>query len=223
MQRINILVAGRLADTTPFVHTDWELQFHLWSERGAVPLLDGVTFAFVDWLLAEMPGVEVCRRLRCNPLTAKSHIVMVLDSDDKEMRRRSLAAGADDYMPGPLNRSAILDRVLASHLAEMAESAVGSVNLGELTVDMAAHQARWKGRPLNLMPNDLRLLRYFMEHPGRIFTRAQLIAALGKQSEAIDERTVDVWVGRLRRALRQARVPTGVRTVRSLGYVFDAP
>lgn len=225
MQRINVFVAGDLPSfPTPFAHGEWEVIFHRWSPAGLMPLLEGATFAFIDWLLPEMSSIEVCRRLRCNPLTANCHIVMVLDPADKEARRRALAAGADDFMPGPIERGAILDRILASRLAEMIDAAArGSVSLGELTVDMAAHQARWKGKPLGLMPNDLRLLRYFVEHPGRIFTRSQLIAALGKQAEAIDERTVDVWVGRLRRALRDGRVPHTVRTVRSIGYVLDQP
>lgn len=224
MQRINVLVAGKLPNLAePFVHGEWEVIFHVWSHGEPVPLLDGATFAFVDWLLADMTGIEACRRLRCNPLTANCHIVIVLETDDREARRRALAAGADDYMTGPLDRAKILDRVLVSRLSEMAGAVTTSVSLGDLTVDMAAHQARWKGKPLSLMPNDLRLLRYFIEHPGRIFTRSQLIAALGKQAEAIDERTVDVWIGRLRRALRQAKVTTTVRTVRSLGYVLDQP
>jgi two-component system phosphate regulon response regulator PhoB len=73
------------------------------------------------------------------------------------------------------------------------------------------------------MPNEFRLLRYFVEHPGRVFTRSQLISALGKQEPAVDERTVDVWIGRLRRALRAAGAGNPLRTVRSLGYVFDVP
>lgn len=73
------------------------------------------------------------------------------------------------------------------------------------------------------MPNEFRLLRYFVEHPSRVFTRQQLILALGKQEQPMDERTVDVWVGRLRRALRAAGVTYDLRTVRSLGYVFDEP
>jgi two-component system phosphate regulon response regulator PhoB len=92
-----------------------------------------------------------------------------------------------------------------------------------LDIDIAAFQARWHGKPIPLMPNEFRLLRYFVEHPGRVFTRSQLIAALGKHDGPIDERTVDVWVGRLRRALRVAGAGDMLRTVRSLGYVLDQP
>jgi len=224
MQRINVLVTRDVAGSLePFRHADWDVVFHRWSPGGALPLLDGCTFAFVDWLLPEMPGIEVCRRLRCDPATARCHIVVVLEDDDLETRRRALAAGADDYMRGPADRAAILDRVLASRLTELAGVSAPCVTLSALTVDLAAHQARWKGKPFELMPNDLRLLRYFMEHPGRTFTRSQLIAALGKEGQTIDERTVDVWVGRLRRGLRKAKVTVTLRTVRSLGYVLDQP
>lgn len=95
--------------------------------------------------------------------------------------------------------------------------------LGEITIDLAAYQARWRGKPLVLMPNEFRLLRFFVEHPGRVFTRGQIIAALGKQDPPIDQRTVDVWIGRLRRQLRAAGADCSLRTVRSLGYVLDLP
>ena len=170
-----------------------------------------------------MPGIEVCRRLRCDPPTAQSHITMVLETDDREARRRALAAGADDYLVGPLNRTKILDRILSLQRPAFEGPPAPMMQLGDLAIDIAAFQARWRDVPIPLLPNDLRLLRYFVEHPGRVFTRTQLIAALGKHNEDIDERTVDVWVGRLRRALRKAGVDLSLRTVRSLGYVLDKP
>lgn len=224
MHRVTVLMTqDTTEDLAPFLRDDLEVRFHRWHPASPLPLLDGDTYAFVDWLLSDMPGVEMCRRLRCNPQTAKSHIVMVLEEDDREARRRALAAGADDYMIGPATRNGMLDRILKRDLSELGVAETGKVTLGNLVVDLAAHQARWKGKPIGLMPNDLRLLRYFIEHPGQVFTRNQLIAALGKHGDGIDERTVDVWVGRLRRALRGAGVAANVRTVRSLGYIFDRP
>lgn len=88
-------------------------------------------------------------------------------------------------------------------------------------IDLPAHRARWCGRPLALRPNELRLLAMLAQHPDRLLTRSQLIAMLGKGCGGIDLRTVDVWIGRLRRALREQGAPDVVRTVRSLGYVFD--
>jgi two-component system phosphate regulon response regulator PhoB len=223
MRHIDILltsdVEGGLA---PFRHGELEAVFHKWTDLGELPLLEGALWAFIDWVLPEISGLEVCRRLRCDPLTAQAHITMILDEDDQESRRRALRTGADDYMVAPIDRAALLDRVLSLQLRDHDAGAVRAVTLGNLTIDMAAFQARWQGKPIPLMPNEFRLLRYFVEHPGRVFTRSQLISALGKQEPPVDERTVDVWIGRLRRALKVAGAGNPLRTVRSLGYVFDA-
>lgn len=223
MRRIDVLLTSDLeGGTAPFHHDELEISFHRWANLNGLPLLDGSVWAFIDWVLPEMAGLELCRRLRCDPLTASAHITMVLDEDDPEARRRALRSGADDYIPGPINRTALLDRVLSLNFGDRDGGAPRVLTLGDLSVDLAAFQARWQGKAIPLMPNEFRLLRYFVEHPGRVFTRTQLITALGKQQPAIDERTVDVWVGRLRRALRAAGAGNPLRTVRSLGYVFDA-
>ena len=224
MQRVNVLVAGDMPGSAElFRHDDLEVIFHRWAASGVLPLLDGRTFAFIDWLLPEMPGIEACRRLRCDPATAQAYITIVLENDDRDARRRAMAAGADDYLVGPMERGKILDRILSTQRPAFERPAVQPMRIGDLTIDIAGHQARWRDVSIPLLPNDLRLLRYFVEHPGRVFTRAQLIAALGKHDHDIDERTVDVWVGRLRRALRKAGVGLALRTVRSLGYVLDRP
>jgi two-component system phosphate regulon response regulator PhoB len=223
MRRIDILLTSELpGGTAPFVHGDLELVFHQWSRADELPLLDGALWAFVDWVLPEISGLELCRRLRCDRLTADAHVTMILEDDDPEARRRALRTGADDYMVGPIDRTALLDRVLAVRIDEQQAGAPRALQRGDLTIDLLAFQARWQARPIALMPNEFRLLRYFAEHPGRVFTRAQLIAALGKQEPPVDERTVDVWIGRLRRALRSAGAGNPLRTVRSLGYVFDS-
>ena len=207
----------------PFRHGDQEIVLHHWSRAGPLPLLDGPVWAFIDWFLPDIPGIEVCRRLRCDPLTAQCQITMVLDGYGSKERRRALAVGANDYIVGPLSRTAILDRVLAATPRQQAELAPRTISFGDLTIDIVAFQARWQDHPIQLMPNEFRLLRYFVERPERVFTRAQLIAALGKQEPPIDERTVDVWVGRLRRALSAAGAGEPLRTVRMLGYVLDRP
>jgi len=224
MRQIDILLTSELPGGMEF-HTQggFEIRFRKWTERAELPFVDGAPWAFVDWVLPEISGLEVCRRLRCDPVTAQTHITMVLEEDEIEDRRRALRAGADDYLVGPLDRDALLDRVLAVKMNDHRESIAHAVSLGELTIDLAAFRARWRGKVIPLMPNEFRLLRYFVEHPGRVFTRSQLIAALGKQEPPLDERTVDVWVGRLRRALRTAGAGDPLRTVRSLGYVLDWP
>ena len=224
MQRVVALIAGEMAGgSETFRHGDIEITFHPWTPGGLVPLVEGPLVAFVDWLLPAMPGLEACRRFRCDPATAQALVVMVLEEDDREQRRRALAAGADDYITGPLTRTLVLDRILARQPEALGQPVSPPLTLGGLTIDIAAFQARWHDAPIALLPNDLRLLRFFVEHPGRVFTRAQLIAALGKHGEKIDERTVDVWIGRLRRALSRAGVDLTIRTVRSLGYVLDRP
>jgi two-component system, OmpR family, phosphate regulon response regulator PhoB len=224
MRQVDVLLTSPCeGEMAPFVHDGLKVQFHLWAGTNGLPLVEGSLWAFIDWVLPHISGLELCRRLRCDPVTAQAHITMLIEEDDLEARRRALRAGADDYMAGPLTRTAILDRLLASRLHGFDDAALRSLALGDLTVDLAAFQARWRGKPIALMPNEFRLLRYLGEHPGRVFTRGQLIAALGKQEPPVDERTVDVWIGRLRRALRAAGAGDPLRTVRSLGYVLDTP
>lgn len=222
MQRIDILLTGELeGGFAPFRHGDLDVVLHRWSAPPQLPLIDGSLWAFVDWVLPDMSGLELCRRLRCDPGTASAHITIVLEEGEPDDRKRALRTGADDYIVGPLTRTALLDRVLSGNMIEHGETNGRKVSLGELIIDIPAFQARWQGRAVALMPNEFRLLRYFVEHPGRVFTRTQLISALGKQEPAIDERTVDVWIGRLRRALKSVGAGNPLRTVRSLGYVFD--
>lgn len=224
MGKVGIILTSPIeGGTAPFVHEDLEVAFHLRSQDGSLPLIDGVLWAFIDWILPDISGLEVCRRLRCDPMTAQAHLTMILGEEDVALRRAALTAGADDYMMGPVTRSAILDRVMARRMVDRDSQTVSSLKLGELTVDVAAFRARVGGKAVDLMPNEFRLLRFLVEHPGRVFTRSQLIAALGKHDAPVDERTVDVWIGRLRRALRSSGAGDMLRTVRSVGYVLDLP
>lgn len=212
-ERPDLLVA--LADSLPRLKT---------VEIGPNPpqiYFSGRVWCFVDWLLPEISGLEMCRRLRAAASTAHSHITIVLDEDDGEARRRAMRAGADDYLIGPLTAESMLDR-MQQHLP----NTVGSkpqprLTHGELTLDLAAHVVRWKGNPFPLRPNEFRLLIHFVENPDQVFSRTSLIHILGKDSETIDDRTVDVWIGRLRRSLKAHGVPDPLRTVRSIGYVLD--
>jgi two-component system, OmpR family, phosphate regulon response regulator PhoB len=224
MRRIDILLTDDLSGgRETFQHSDLRVVFHRWKSDGPLPLMEGKPWAFIDWVLPEMSGLELCRRLRCaDSLGQDAHITMILEDDDAEAKRRALRAGADDYILGPVDRSALLDRVLSIQLPEH-DAPARVLKLGDLTLDLSALQARWRERPLMLMPNELRLLRYLMEQPGHVFSRQQLITALGKHDQPIDERTVDAWVSRLRRALRDVGAGSPLRTVRSLGYVLDRP
>lgn len=189
------------------------------SETFDEPLL-----CFVDWLLPDISGLEMVRRLREAKATRHGHITMVLERSDAEDSRRALRAGADDYLVGPLDVDKLAARLdLYGSTAAPAPTAPQSrLTHGELSVDLAAHQVRFRGQPVALRPNEFRLLAHFLINPDRVYSRTALISHLGKDEAAIDERTVDVWVGRLRRTLAAHGAANPLRTVRSLGYVLDS-
>lgn len=224
MQKINILHTSEVSGgSQPFEHDDLKVRFYPLNAAVDVPLIEGRIMAFVDQFLPEISGTEVCRRLRCHPLTAHSHITMVLEAADIEAGKMAMRAGADDYVPGPIGRSMMLDRVMGAIMNPYSEIPSQTIEVDGLCIDLAAYLVRWQGKPVPLRLTEFRLLRFMLEHPGRVFTRFQLIAALGKQDPPIDERTVDVWIGRLRRSLRAAGAGDRIRTVRQLGYVLDRP
>ncbi len=222
MDVVNIFLTSELGESLDdFVHDQRRFTFDRLGAEGPRRLVEGPMWAFVDWVMADLAGLEMCRRLRADPRTTESHVTMVLEEDNPDDRRRALRAGADDYVIGPLTRTAVLDRVLALQSRGAERHATRRFELGALTIDMAALQARWTGEPIVLRPNEFRLLRFLAENPNRVLTREDLINGLGKREPPIDERTVDVWIGRLRRAIKSAGGGNPLRTVRSLGYVFD--
>jgi two-component system phosphate regulon response regulator PhoB len=222
MDVINIFLTNELGDTLEdFVHDGRRFTFDRLFPEGPRRLVDGPMWAFVDWVMDDLAGLEMCRRLRADPRTGEAHVTMVLEEDDADDRRRALKAGADDYLVGPLSRTVVLDRVLALQSRHGVRHATQRFEMGPLVIDMAALQARWNGEPIMLRPNEFRLLRFFAENPNKVLSREDLINGLGKREPPIDERTVDVWIGRLRRAIKAAGGGNPLRTVRSLGYVLD--
>lgn len=181
----------------------------------------GPAWCFVDWILPDTSGLEICRRIRSGPATATVHVTMVLEADDQAARRRALWAGADDYMLGPLSAERLEARLRDYGGVDRAVSPATA--LSDLALDPDAHQVRWRGRLVTLRPREFALLAVFLGHPDKLLSRARLIALVGRDCGISDERTVDVWVGRLRRSLSAQGVPRIVRTVRSFGYVFDTP
>lgn len=146
---------------------------------------------------------------------------MVLEDDNSLARSRAIAAGADDYMAGPLTAESLKSRLQLYAQREGRQTSPDVV--GTLTLDSEAHQARCQGRLIPLRPSELQLLEVFLAQPNRLLSRSKIIALLGKEDEIGDDRTVDVWVGRLRRTLEAHGVSGVLRTVRSLGYVLDMP
>jgi two-component system phosphate regulon response regulator PhoB len=185
------------------------------------PLPAGPVWCFIDWLLEDISGLELCRRLRAAPDSARAHITLVLEELDGDSRRRALKAGADDYVLGPLSFEMLADRLGLRSVPAGAGQAGESLFHGELELDPIAHRAFFAGRPVDLQPKQFELLAHFMRHPNRVHSRASLLDVLGKQGADLDERTVDVWVGRLRWALQASGAAPPIRTVKGYGYVFD--
>lgn len=197
------------------------VEVHLMVSGPFIGRLDGAIYCLVDWLLPQMSGMEMCRKLREYPATAHSHITLVLDEDDADAKRRALGAGADDYLVGPLTPERLADK-LREHWSNPNQTHGATVlTLGDLAMDLVAHRVTWRGKQIALMPNQFRLLAHFLAHPNQVFTRNSLIAFVSKDGEVSDERTVDVWVKRLRRAFRSHGAPDPIRTVHSVGYVLD--
>ena len=222
MEIVNIFLTSELGEgLEDFVHDGRRFTFDRIGAEGPRRLVDGPVWAFVDWVMDDLAGLEMCRRLRADARLADAHVTMVLEEDDSEDRRRALKAGADDYLIGPLDRTLVLDRVLALQSGKSGSNALSTFERGALLIDMAALQARWNGKVIDARPNEFRLLRFFAENAGRVMTRDEIIEGLGKTEPVLDERTVDVWVGRLRRAIKAAGGGNPLRTVRSMGYVLD--
>jgi len=223
VETVTIFLTAEIGEALEtFEHEGTRFVFARLGANGPDRLAEGAVWVFIDWVLPTMAGLELCRRLRADPRMQDAHITMVLESGEAEDRRRALQAGADDYLIGPLDRRSVLDRVLALRSPLEQRHLAMVLDLGPLTIDLGSLQARWEGEPLSLRPNEFRLLRFLAENPNRVLTRQALIVGLGKQDSPIDERTVDVWVGRLRRALEAVGAEPPLRTVRSVGYVYDA-
>lgn len=220
--KVDVLLMSEVAGgTAPHAEDGLHVQFHPFAPGAPLPPLPGAIWALVDWVLPQMSGLEACRRLRCHPDTTRAHITMVLENADPDARRRALWTGCDDHIVGPVDRGQLIARIAGRTARERRDDTHSFVAYNGLAVDLGAFQASWRGRPFQLMPIQLRLLRFLLERPGQIFTRAQLIEAVGCETGPLDERTVDVWIGRLRRALKTVGAGAPVRTVRSLGYVLD--
>lgn len=205
-----------------FYHDDDHVVFSRLSPEGPKRLIEGPAWAFIDWVMPNISGLEMCRRLRSDQRIEGAHVTLVLEDDDAEDKRRALRAGADDYVIGPLDRWKVLDRVLTAVKGPVSPVLDLKFATGRLEIDIAAQQARWDGAAIALRPNEFSLLRYFAENSDRVLTRQDLISGLGKKSPPVDERTVDVWIGRLRSALRSVGAGEAIRTVRPLGYAFDS-
>jgi two-component system phosphate regulon response regulator PhoB len=175
----------------------------------------------LDWMLPGISGIEVCRLLRAKAETRDIPIVMLTARGEESERVRGLATGADDYVVKPFSVPELLARA-KSILRRVDPDAVAEVlTAGDLSLDRKMRRVSRGGRDISLSPTEFRLLEHLLQSPGRVYSRAQLLDAVWGREIYVDERTVDVHVGRLRKAISRGREKDPIRTVRGLGYSFD--
>ncbi|MBN8829181.1 MAG: phosphate regulon transcriptional regulator PhoB [Sphingomonadales bacterium] len=176
----------------------------------------------LDWMVENLSGIEVCRRLRRMPETANVPIIMLTARGEEEDRVRGLETGADDYVTKPFSPRELIARVNAV-LRRVRPALAGEVlSFSDLEMDTVAHKVRRSGELVPLGPTEFRLLRHLLEHPGWVFSRERLLDSVWGQDSEIELRTVDVHIRRLRKAINAGGRPDIIRTVRSAGYSLDA-
>lgn len=175
----------------------------------------------LDWMLPGVSGLEVCRRLRARESTKTLPVIMLTARGEEGERVRGLSIGADDYVVKPFSVPELMARVRSLLRRARPERIANVLSAGDLVLDRDTRRVRRSGHDLHLGPTEFRLLEHVMERPGRVFSRAQLLDAVWGMSAEIDERTVDVHVGRLRKVLSQGGQIDPIRTVRGAGYAFD--
>ena len=175
----------------------------------------------LDWMLPGVSGFELCRRMRARETTRDLPVIMLTARGEESERVRGLSIGADDYVVKPFSVPELMARVRSLLRRARPERIAGRLQAGELMLDRTARRVRRGERDIHLGPTEFRLLEHLMEKPGRVFTRAQLLDSVWGDAAEIDERTVDVHVGRLRKAIVRGRERDPLRTVRGAGYAFD--
>lgn len=175
----------------------------------------------LDWMLPKISGIEVCRRLRGRQETRNLPIILLTARGEEADRIRGLDTGADDYIVKPFLMKELFARVRAILRRIRPGLAEDKVAVGDITIDRVAHRVMRGGEEVHLGPTEFRLLDYLMQHPGRVFSREQLLDAVWGSDVYVEARTVDVHIGRLRKALNKSPGGDPIRTVRSAGYALN--
>ncbi len=175
----------------------------------------------LDWMLPGLSGIELCRRLRARPETASLPIIMLTARGEESERVRGLATGADDYIVKPFSVPELLARVKGLLRRAAPERLATMLSYGDIELDRDKRRVARANRSIDLGPTEYRLLEFFLEHPGRVFSREQLLDGVWGRDIYIDERTVDVHIGRLRKLLSPNGEKDPIRTVRGAGYALD--
>jgi two-component system phosphate regulon response regulator PhoB len=176
----------------------------------------------LDWTLPGLSGIELCRHLRRTVATQGLPIILLTARGEETDRVRGLETGADDYVVKPFSINELLGRVAALLRRTRPRLVADVLTVGHIEINRMAMIVRHQGNVVHLGPTDYRLLEYFMQAPGRVFTRGQLLDALWGADVYVDERTVDVHINRLRKALASHGQADPIRTVRGAGYSFEA-
>lgn len=184
--------------------------------REAVPDL-----LLLDWMLPGVSGIELCRRLRMRSETERLPIILLTARGEESERIRGLSTGADDYVVKPFSVPELMARVRAI-LRRVSPGTVSTqLQVGDIELDRETHRVRRTGREIHLGPTEFRLLEFLMQSPGRVYSREQLLDGVWGHDVYVDERTVDVHIGRLRKAINTGRARDPIRTVRGAGYAFN--
>ncbi|HUZ13573.1 MAG TPA: phosphate regulon transcriptional regulator PhoB [Caulobacteraceae bacterium] len=175
----------------------------------------------LDWMLPKVSGVEVCRRLRSRPETRNIPVIMLSARGEESDRVRGLETGADDYVVKPFSMNELTARIRAVLRRIRPGLAADQLASGDIVLDRVARRVRRAGCEIHLGPTEYRLLEHLLQHPGRVFSREQLLDAVWGSDVYVEMRTVDVHVGRLRKSLNLGGQPDPIRTVRSAGYALE--
>ena len=175
----------------------------------------------LDWMIEQVPGIEVCRQLRKDKDTSRIPILMLTARGEEEDRIRGRKTGEDDYVTKPFSPRELMARVEALLRRSQPSLAGDTLAFADIELDPASHRVRRNGEALHLGPTEFKLLRYFMERPNRVLSRQQILDCVWGMDSDIDERTVDVHIRRLRKAINRGEENDPIRTVRAAGYAMD--
>ncbi len=175
----------------------------------------------LDWMLPEMSGIEVCRRIRGRPESRSLPVIMLTARGEENDRVRGLETGADDYLVKPFSQAELIARIRALLRRSRPALTDEQLSYGGIIMDIASHRVSRDNTPVQLGPTEFRMLRFLMERPGRVYSREQLLDQVWGRDVYVESRTVDVHIRRLRMALDVEGAPDIIRTVRGAGYALD--
>lgn len=175
----------------------------------------------IDWMLPGASGIELARRLKRTEKTKDVPIIMLTARGEEDDKIRGLEAGADDYIVKPFSPRELIARIRAVLRRSGAQASEGSLDIGGLAIEPMSHRVSAKGQTVKLGPTEYRLLLHFMQNADRVFTRNQLLDAVWGHQVIVEDRTVDVHIRRLRKALSEYGMDHLVQTVRGSGYRFS--